>query len=1661
MGAIVLADTQGTTQDAASSESARIQAAYAVCLASTLREKGWFNHQHKESCCRVEQESIGFVGPLCRESHATIARIQDIMDSQAETPPPDLKLPSYPWPCDGDGGVRLRFASDERPAENSRTYTSDLNAVPIWAAIVVELASGWASNDHPLSSGRVFLGPKNRFLFWPKALNDLLAKVDVAYGRLLDLFVIAAAVGSKADVKSAYRAIRLSMADALYHGAIVDGIPIVFHRLSFGMAQSPVIFVKFLESTLGRCRASLPSTSVVLSSFVDDMPTGAVTPLHQLHATERLLVALRHDGWWSATGKVYVYPATTLLYVGFLVDWPGRCVRVSAAKATKLANLIASVPIPAIQPDADVPPTAPVGSDLSLSTRIASAAATSGTYVIVARPADVPATLPPCRYIYPAFDQAIVQPHEFPSHPYTDMGQLTTAIADACAACRTSARLAGTTPTPVVIALPADLSDYVATAATRAAAAAPGAAVLIVPPPPPVVTHSLDEPAMVLPPHLRNKDFVPLPRPEDVPAYSPDTAPDTRMSNNTIGKLNAVVGLLAWLQLAVPPLAIWRAILSAAMHAEQWSPASVAALRALWTLAHYVPKVSFSVDRGTRFLVVVTDASATGWGATIHDGDRQFRFAGTLPPESVAWGSSTLREAYAAVAAVRCAFALGIAFDTVVIMTDSSPLTAADSGRVKSPAVAHALWTLAAWSLQGLRVEWRWHPRTAALAGVADAMSAAASPRPWPLMGSVLVRLWTSVGGWDVDLTAYGGHESATAVAYATPSPAATMDPERRLVLAGLQHMSDVGWRGLTEACPVRPHETAFAWPLWSDIPLLWRWWTASRARLVIVLPIPTCAAQSHWWGAATLAFATAASRAITLRTDSTVPPLPGTSRDPFPLRAYLLGDSTSHPQHVRPPPSLPPYSLAPTHGSSLGTHARTAYARGGRCPGDGPRQDFSVLFGPSSMTPLPAGSGALPVAAASIPLPYGLPPRPPSYSGHPRFGVSAPSIGPLRPPPPSVGQDMSSIFGPAAYNLGSPTPTPSTHPSLSPLPARGPPRAAPHAAWDGSHPLPGAPAPTAAAPPASSGLRRAMVAATASVMTAQRAPITTVREWLSALDAFLKGDSAGVIHPDVPPCLVASLKTARATIRLKQLSGSRRPRRIVGYIMMLAVSLPDRTVDAPCSLPVIDGLATSYALHRLDITPPFGWKRVLKAATVKSDLSSIAALSRKIGLTEMPAVCGATAADYLSARGAGSRPEHSSAYPIHLSDLLRLENSILEKHGFDSREWKAWAATIILSLFCLRPGILFHIAREMLVDFDGGYLFVWRFVSKTSSGDVLDDEQRSEVVRITAARHPALTRIIQIYDGSYKYKPSEARYGKPPRPSRRAGQPIFKGMSWDDMDGVVKGIYEDAPAGYSKRLYGVRVAADMAALEMGLDTDVTNALFWWRREKVSSQLYYGAINVGRMFWFSENRDALRFAHLGPGKYAVARSRPITAFDPNKVAVLPPQPNAAAMEAAWTHVSESLQDERTTRIGRTKVDAPFAFVALPDAPVAIPGRDPDSDSEASDTGSLDCAMCDAHVDRNTTGTWCETKPCKKGVCVRCHPLRDARGRALNVPFHCRAHPDLTGFTAQKAPRPVGSRGHIPAGGGSASHSLAPTSAATAAAPSASAPSAAAPARSRK
>ena len=1626
-------------------DAAAVVADAAVRLSRALHTVGWRTHRHPEDLWRVEPESEPvpdhLIPPAVRQhADAIIRRLN--ADALADQPRPVLPTnhPSINLDPDGDILLPLPIHIEPDQLEQTCTWSRDMDeAIRLWVKVVPELASNWAMlpTTRPLALGLLFLGPKDRLIYWPRSINRLLSRIPVSYGIVDDLVRIAALVGIKIDLQAAYRSLRISLSHCPYYGACLDGVFMLFTRAPFGARCSPAHFVISLAATLAKVRNSFPATEAALqalSAFVDDLGASAggqalpeaLARLYEL--VDRLVSALVQDGWWISLAKCFLRPAYQLYYTGVVANFPAGTLVVHPTKAAKLRMLMSNLTMPSERILADASAAANIAQSRTVP---------PGLKVACRNLSDLPmavAALPLHGHEWPIVPTTIIVDRNLSQRELGELqgfqGTVTTVpITDAWHAVLNC--VIGIPPTQppraaalILIATTDAYKAYsVCTEAPPRSHWRRDIAVVV------VYAGGSDptadggdirwfDPRMALPhdwPH-RVRALPPLGTPPPALPGELATPPIIRhhgspdINRHEFAALSTILGYLSWLGTMVPHLSAWRGSIDTTHSSGVWSRDATAAITFLWDIAPWLPRWERQVrtrdihDGAAGVLRITADTATCSWAAVIPPSTRYPRpraAAGSLPFRANI-ASTLAREAWAGLLGTRAAIAMGARFSEVELENDNQGLTCtAGTGHGHTAEAAVPMRGIAAYDWQGIAFRFVWKRRSTALQPLADALSPAAGAEVWPLRTFVASYIYDCLPeGWSHD-----GPSAADRTFSARYYTGRTPEADRALIFEQVATATEardgVGWQGDIHAWIPAAGEVMFAHGLWSDMPRIAELTLTHRPMIVI---IPT-ECRGEWWQPAWATIRTHSRAFLPLPRRATRRPGQPHSSDP---RAEALGETEDfrplsvafiNIDMIRNPMPRPDRPGRPQWWSPW---VMTADGDVESNPGPVPLRPHLSIFS-HSRTPATrqdedrpdrrpersAWKARTPTATANPTIPTVVPPT----AMIPRTRTRSPWQ-PAVPPTPTTNPMTPTLDPPAAMIPRTRAPNP-WQPMVSqqarrpaaPQQARtasrrkrlrSPPRQAVDAPLHHTAPLRArhashAPQPATAQATDLSPAQRVYMEALAPTVPV----ITSIGAWLRMLQGFTARANVGITTADVPTQLQAFVALARATIRRKAMQGGNRPEKGPRYMMQMARGLG--ILDAPFNLPTVDALATALAVRRLDPQPPFGWRRVTQAASVKSDLSAIASISRKAGLHGFPPVCGPTAADYLSARGAGDTTEHSQAWPIHLSDLVAVEPD----YAKDPAAWHVWAALIVLAFFCLRPGVLPHLLREMLVAYDGGWILTWRFVSKTSAGDVLDPELRSAVVRVSAARNPLLTRVM-------------ARL-----PQKGL---MFPGATSEALNAFVQNAFPACPKGFTLRTYGVRVAADLEAVELGLPEDLTNALFWWRRLCKSSRLYYGGLAIARMYQFSEARTRVAFVHLRAGRYD-ARIRPGSGPLPDFRALitghlpsLPPQVTTD-LDAAWDIEATTVADERKARASKQGLAA--LWQALP--------ADPDAD-DASDAGSdasLDCGRCKRHVDRHSNGgTLCSIATCNWMLCTKCHG-------AKAVGILCPEHDP----TARRPPRP--------------------------------------------
>ena len=376
---------------------------------------------------------------------------------------------------------------------------------------------------------------------------------------------------------------------------------------------------------------------------------------------------------------------------------------------------------------------------------------------------------------------------------------------------------------------------------------------------------------------------------------------------------------------------------------------------------------------------------------------------------------------------------------------------------------------------------------------------------------------------------------------------------------------------------------------------------------------------------------------------------------------------------------------------------------------------------------------------------------------------------------------------------------------------------------------------------------------------------------------------------------------------------------------------------------------------------PGVSWAKVNTTQQLKNDASRIAAASTRAGWA-LPPYCGRQVAAWCDARGAKQKREHSTAHPIHLTRILRAEPNKRK----EPTAWRTWAALVVMSLFCLRTGVLFHLYARMFIPYDGGYILVWRHVQKRARGDPESPEVLSSIGAVSAARHPLLREILA---------------------DAHPDTTLFGDLDHEDLTRFVRAHIADVPADFDIRVYGVRVGADEEATTLQLPEDACRTLFWWKRSKPDMRSYYSGVNIRLWFAFSERRVRLRFVSLGvAGGFDGAAASAADLDWKTPVVHCGSMPDPPSYERVLTALRTASASFVVARRARAAANAERARRTLgrPTAPKANP---------VTEITEGYCNKCCCLIGEEEDATACLF--CDELVCTDCH--------AYNTDWQCPVH----------------------------------------------------------
>lgn len=470
-----------------------------------------------------------------------------------------------------------------------------------------------------------------------------------------------------------------------------------------------------------------------------------------------------------------------------------------------------------------------------------------------------------------------------------------------------------------------------------------------------------------------------------------------------------------------------------------------------------------------------------------------------------------------------------------------------------------------------------------------------------------------------------------------------------------------------------------------------------------------------------------------------------------------------------------------------------------------------------------------------------------------------------------------------------------------------------------------------------------------------------TMARWARDMLTVQAGLPVQELDPAIAPVHGPALAAATATRAVKSNVGSSAPVRLAE--MCLAFATHTGTQDHAWSPVQAEAFVLDMMQQRLSTHPPLGWNRIADAATCLSDASRIAAMSRAAGYP-LPPYCGPRLSDWATDRGARARPEHSAAYPIHISWLLA---RVPPKRSPDRQVWEA---LFIMALFCLRTGIVYHLYSHMFVAYGRGYLLVWRHTHKRMRDDIADIDSLSRTGAMTAACHPLLDDIIR-------------RGG----PNRR----LFPTVTSERMSQWIRRELPHVPPSFDIRVYGNRTAADGDAVNLGLPDELVCVLFWWKRPVKLMKSYYSSTNIELAYTFAERRLRLVYNFITPSMCDCrVPSRDLLDWTAPAVGrALPPLPSMQQLKEAMECVSDSLslarrvRCELRTRRARTALGSETireTVYGLLEGPCTRCKRDLGPEDDAAVCMVCDTMICNrCYPQFETANWWCAIHTAKRAA----------------------------------------------------------------------------------
>lgn len=313
----------------------------AMAFAHALRcSPDWWPHQAPE-LVPLEDDST----PDPRDPGPASHLIPLILVSLAAAPPPPVARVFAPTPfCGGAPGAAMDWTGPERPSACMQTpipLPLSARSQAVMSAVSRGLAYGWLDptprlvRPPSMLAFAVAQGDKFRVCVDPAEVNDLVLPAPTRYSRPGDLLAFPqASCAGKLDVKSAFLSLQILPADRPYLAVHVAGVPLTLTRLWFGLRSGPRDFQAVMADATAPCRAAMEHPAAIVA-YMDDVSPSASTPAASSQAVLGLLVAFLAGGLLPAVQKCHYRAASTVRFLGTLVDFTTRTLRVAPSAARR------------------------------------------------------------------------------------------------------------------------------------------------------------------------------------------------------------------------------------------------------------------------------------------------------------------------------------------------------------------------------------------------------------------------------------------------------------------------------------------------------------------------------------------------------------------------------------------------------------------------------------------------------------------------------------------------------------------------------------------------------------------------------------------------------------------------------------------------------------------------------------------------------------------------------------------------------------------------------------------------------------------------------------------------------------------------------------------------------------------------------------------------------------------------------------------------------------------------------------------------------------------------------------------------------------------------------------------------------------------------------